>query len=370
LSGLEHYGASGDAALRPGTLDSLERRLRRLAWAVVAPVVLVACVAVGAAWHRERQALERTLRDTGRTLALAVDRELGLLEGVGWAIAGSDALAASDLAPFQRLAIAATHRVGAWVVVVEHPARGAPARQLLNSTVPLGRPLPRGLGLSQFDGWKDAAARVSDLFVGPVNGGWVTTVTVPSPIVRDGARLAVSIATGPERFQELMTAQGFPEGWSAGVLDRSGRVVARVPDPQRWVGEPAPPPVLERLRERREGAVELTTFEGRRATAYVSESPVYGWWFAIAVPDRERLARLAAGVLPVLMAGVLAIAVSVGLALRLAGRGRRAIAALSKAADAVCDGRRVEWSATGFADVDRIGAALADASRDAAKASA
>jgi hypothetical protein len=256
--------------------------------------------------------------------------------------------------------------VGAWVVVVEHPARGVPARQVMNSTVPLGQPLPRGRGLSQFDGWKDAAVRVSDLFVGPVNGGWVTAVTVPSPIVRDGARLSVSVATGPERFQELMTGQGFPEGWSAGVLDRAGRVVARIPDPQQWVGRLAVPEVLERLRDGGEGTFELTTFEGRRASAYVSQSPVYGWWFAIAVPDRERYARLGIAVLPVALAGVLAIVASVAFAMRIAARGRRAIAALAVAADAARAGRPVDWIATGLADVDRIGIALAEASRDAA----
>lgn len=345
---------------------AFERRLRWLPWAIVAPALLTVLVSIAVAWHREEAALEHTLSHTSRALALAIDREIGTLEGVAWTLAASDAIVADDLAPFHRLAVAASQRVGAWVVVIEHAAGGG-SRQLLNSRVPTGAPLPGGRGLAQFDAWKDAAVTVSDLFVGPVSNLWVTAVTVPSARMRNGARLSVSVATGPERFQELVVAQGLPAGWTAGILDRAGRIVARIPDPQRWVGELAPEPTRSRSGDAEEGAFTVRTLEGRTATAVVSRSPVYGWRFAIAAPDAGRFATALEALLPMFGVAALAIGAAVAVARSVTRRMRRALEGLHGAAAELEAGRRFAWHATGLRDVDEIGRRLAGASHAAAE---
>jgi signal transduction histidine kinase len=337
---------------------ALRSRLFQLAAAVLIPTVAKAVLAVWASYAREQRLLERSMSETSRALVMVVDRELAMLEAAAWALSQLDELSRSDLARFHAQASAATARAGAWVVVTEHPVAPALPRQVANTSRPFGTPLPLVRELGSFDPWTDRAAVVSDLFVGPITQRWVTAVTVPSTRMRGDARLAVSVSTGPERFQSVIEAQGFPDGWYAAVLDRSGTVVARTPNGQQWVGRKASPAILEQLAGGRGGRVETTTLEGVPVDAFLARSPASGWAFVVAVPDSVMQAGLMQSVGWVTVVAVAFCALAGLIAWRAATRIGASVAGVARVADHLVQGRPARYRPTGLAELDGIGRTL------------
>ncbi|MEN9706098.1 MAG: hypothetical protein RLZZ393_1977 [Pseudomonadota bacterium] len=57
-----------------------------------------------------------------------------------------------------------------------------------------------------------------------------------STLVHDGSIYELSIGVPPSALQETLELNGLEAGWSVTVLNPAGRVLARFPDPGRWVG--------------------------------------------------------------------------------------------------------------------------------------
>ena len=55
--------------------------------------------------------------------------------------------------------------------------------------------------------------------------------------VRDGQIYQLSIGIRPAALQEQLERNTFDEGWNAAVMNSVGRVIARVPEPEVWVGK-------------------------------------------------------------------------------------------------------------------------------------
>ena len=54
--------------------------------------------------------------------------------------------------------------------------------------------------------------------------------------VRDGHIYQLSIGIRPEALQEQLERNAFDQGWNAAVMNSVGRVIARVPEPEAWIG--------------------------------------------------------------------------------------------------------------------------------------
>jgi len=333
---------------------SVRLRILILVLCVVLSCVAAAAWAVASTYAREKAAMEQALRETARALSLVVDRELGRREAIAWTLATSPSLRAVDLPAFHSQAVQATAGTGGWIVLF------GPDGMLVNSSLPPDAELPKRRDGQRTVRVTDSGATISDLFNGPATGRWVVAISVP---VRqpDVSGYGISVVIPAEDMQRVIDDQKLAPGWIAAIADRQGSIVARQPDPLKWVGHSVTPDLAQRLKSGREGFVRSRSLDGSAATAFFSTSPNYQWAFIIGVPDAVLGASLRRSVLE---AGAIAILLLLlaGTAAVLVGR-RIAVPArrLQRAAEALKAGSPVSYRAAGVAEFDVVGATLADA---------
>jgi diguanylate cyclase (GGDEF)-like protein len=235
--------------------------------------------------------------------------------------------------------------------------------QLLNTVVPFGTPLPSsGRPIQLREVFESGNFVVTDLFIGPVSRAPVIALGIP---VYRGSEVVYSLSIGiaPERILRVLQRRALPEGWVASVIDRSGTIIARTRDSQRFVGTKAVEQVIQHLANGREDTIETLTVEGLAAVSSFSRSSVSNWSVAVGAPKaalEAKLYRLIAWSGAGLAA---AVALGLWLAARLASRVTTAIRGLNDAALALGSGRPVELPKTQLIEADAVGAAILRAAR-------
>jgi two-component system sensor kinase FixL len=358
------------AAVTPGALpadNASARRGRSLVWhltvlcfALALPVLVLAGVLAWFYADSERSRLEQTALGTAREIGVVVDRELAGLIATTQVLALSSFLQEENLQAFDAEAREVYRRLGVNVVL-----RDRDSRQVVNTRVPRGAPLPSNLDLES-DREVLAARRplVSNLFIGGVTGTPLFIVNVP---VLRGEEVVyfLNLSLPPERIRDLILAMDLPEGWEVSVADRRGDTVAHSARHEASLGRPLP----ARLREGMtatdgllrgpfpEGAAEI-------ALAAYSRSQISGWVVTVAVPPdpstapfRQSFAALAALALALLV-------LAAGVATLFARRIARPVEALARKATRIGRGELVRPLTTRLREVNAVGAALVGASAE------
>ena len=180
----------------------------------------------------EREGLDREIKEMVRSVASGVDRELAATTTTLKALASSPSLADGDLKAFYGQAMAAQEVGGNHFFLTN-----TSGKQLLNTRVAWGAPLPE---VSAND-WQDVLTsrkpRVSDLYQGQVAQGPAFSVSVPVKKRRKTAYI-LSAAVSPERILDILKRANLDKGWIAAVADRSGIIIARSKDFDRYLGQP------------------------------------------------------------------------------------------------------------------------------------
>jgi two-component system, NarL family, sensor kinase len=195
----------------------------------------VAGLAAGGALLLSRAAHERDEVEV-RALALAgavaaaADREIAAVVARLEALSTSPALRAGDLRTF-------------YDQLTETPApdgtrftlRAAEGR-LLNTLRPYGDPtLPRDrdlrrLGTRVFEEIiRTGRPAVSSLLWGPIAGGYGVMVSLPIRLGEERQAALLQTVVSRERLAEAIFEQAMNPGWSAWLVDRNGRTIARAP---------------------------------------------------------------------------------------------------------------------------------------------
>jgi signal transduction histidine kinase/ActR/RegA family two-component response regulator len=310
--------------------------------------------AVASTYAREKQAMEQALRETARALSLVVDRELGRREAVAWTLATSPSLRVGDWLSFHAQAVEATAAIGGWVVLF------GPDGMLDNTSQPAGAELPKRGEERRYVRTTGSGATISDLFRGPATGRWLVALSVP--VKQPGmAEHGISIVVLPEHLQQVIDDQKLPPGWIAAVVDRQGRVVARHPDPSKWIGHPATPELAAQLGASTEGFLHSHSLDGAATTAFFSTSPNYQWAFVITVPDAQLGASLRQSVLEASAVALVLLALSATAALTVGRKIALPARRLQAAAEALKAGTPIVYAAAGVTELDVAGATLAQA---------
>jgi signal transduction histidine kinase/CheY-like chemotaxis protein len=353
-------------ALFQGRDLSLRVRLILLALAVFLPALVAALWVIHRAYESERAGLERGLRETTRALSMVVDRELAQRETVARFLADSTALdnapalTEADLRTFYEQARRTTEGLGGWVVV------STPTGQVLNTSRPLGEKLPQGAEGEGGFAFVTSEPTLSGLGRGPTGDRLVASIQVP--VKRRGATpLNVGFRVSPDDLQRIVENQRMPPEWISAVIDRDGAVVARRPDPARWVGQPATQGMKEQLTRGNEGAFEAVSLDGRDTVAVFNKSERYGWAFVIAVPSDVYGNSLSRSVLAVAVGALALLAIAMLGAAWVARGIERPVYALQRAARSLERGEPVETEPTGGVESDEVIAILAQASRKIAR---
>jgi PAS domain S-box-containing protein len=311
---------------------------------------------VYAAYRHDRQEVEKHLQETARALSLVVDRQFGQAEALLWALSTSPQLLDKDYAGFDARARAAIRIPATWVVVETH------GRQVVNTLLPPGSPLPVTKGSDHRRGLAIGMVRVSNLFTGLV--ARQPAVGIDTLVAaQDGSELYISIIMRADAVSRILADQGLPPSWIGAIVDRNGIMAARTRDAGRYVGKPATPENVGRVQAGlAQGVFESVSLDGIPTLVALSRSPASGWSTIVAVPRSEIAAAPLRSALYLAVAGGLLLALGTVLAWRVGRSIAAPVEGLATLAQGIGQGEPIAAPASGLAVVDRVGQALAAAS--------
>ncbi len=358
MHGVASRAETTAAAMRPVIAGRRRPRTIRatLIWLVVACIVPAWIGVVAVIWsiyERERVLEGDATIGTARALALAVDRDLLSATTAAQVLAASPYIASLDLPAFYLQATVVGPSFADIIVLSE-----ASGQQLVNTLMPYGAPLPRHGNDDQLRGVRETGEPVvSDVYVGAV--ARKPLVSIDIPVFRDEkVDFVLSVGMLPERLLRLLQQQRFKPTWTVAIIDRSGAIVARNRDTERFVGQKVPPALLQAIAESASGLAELPTLDGIPVFAAFSRSAVSGWTVAIGIP----LAELRSGLhqfLAISGAGALVLlGLVIWLAVYQSGRIIRTVRALIAPADALGRGEAPGVPALLIREVDEVGRSL------------
>jgi signal transduction histidine kinase len=335
----------------------------RLLLLAVASMVPLLGFSLGSQYLQYRDAVAAAGRQTlelARSMSLVVDQELRSRMVALQVLAVSPTLRGDDIATFraQAQAVIAQQFPGSNVILLRPDGQ-----QVMNTVLPPDAPLPVRPNL---DSMRQVLATglpaVSDAYMGAIGSRLVVAIDVP--VKRDDGSIAYVLSTNPrlEDFGAIVRRQRLREGWVVSIYDRHGVNIARSPNPERFVGQPAGAELLDHLMAEREGVFENVSRDGFAVVAAFSHSAQFGWAVAIGLPRAELTAPALGAATRTLAAGGILLALSLALALLLARQISGPIAALGRLAG-LDDGDAMLAAAgpTGLREADEVVAALVTA---------
>lgn len=260
---------------------AIRRHILFVIAASLVPAILAAIALIG--WDYYGREREREVRDslaTARAMAAAVDAELDGVTSALFALATSPYLEKDDFAAFHRQASAALKDQDfANIAVLDENLA-----QHMNTFRPFGTPLPSQGNPEQLRlPFKTGKPVITDLFLGPLVKQRFIAVGVP--VRREGTvRYVLGAAVTPERLANILRNQHLPGEWVTAIFDRTGTIVARTHDPQRFVGQRGSAALVEQMKQTAEGTIQTETLEGIPVVSVFSHSPISGWTVAIGIP--------------------------------------------------------------------------------------
>jgi hypothetical protein len=285
--------------------------LALLAVAVALPLIGLAFYFSNRVANDEQEAVRTALLTSARSLGAAVDREIERHISVAVTLAHSRLLQEADWPNFwQQANESMDYLPGSWVTVVDPNGR-----ILLNTLRPSqSAPLAeRSLLDAERRAIETGLPQVSEIVAGVV--AQRTAAFAAVPIFRDGHPLYVlDVTLSPGEFLTILRQQGYPPDWIVGIVDQSGKFIARLPDDAAGskAGELASEGWRNAMRQAPEGIAEHTSLEGDLIVdAYARLAR--GWSVGVAISKRALDAPLRWTQAILLLASLLSIAAAIAL---------------------------------------------------------
>jgi two-component sensor histidine kinase len=351
---------AAETTARPLAGRGIAWHLAVLCLAIIVPVLALAGALATFYASAERERLAQAALRTAEAATLALDRDLAGLIAATEVLSLSTELRAGDLDAFDIEARRVRDRLGVNVVM-----RDRASRQVVNTRLPRGAPLPRNPDFaSDRRVLETGRPDVSDLIAGAVTRAPLFIVNVP--VFRDGAvEYLLNLSLPPERVREAVQAGSAAPGWTITVLDRNGTVVADTAQHESALGQrlegeawwrDGPGEGVRRLR--------LPWDDRGPLLAAHARSSLSGWTVMVGVPVSQANAPLRRSLAGLGMLAVALVGLSAGLAVIFGRRIARPVAELARGARRLGQGEDVAPSFTGLREVDAAGRALALASAE------
>ncbi|HSN21840.1 MAG TPA: diguanylate cyclase, partial [Usitatibacter sp.] len=167
----------------------------------------------------------------------------------------------------------------------------------------------------------------------------------------------------PDRFLAILNEQHLPEGWIGVVFDRTGRIVARTQEHERFLGKPGADFLLREIARVPEGAVEGSTLEGVAVISAYSRSPATGWTVALGIPRAAIAQRVQQRTLLFAAGTAMILALGLALAWGIGGNIASAIRRLERPASELGRTEDIVVPPLGVREADEVGQALVRASQ-------
>jgi signal transduction histidine kinase/ActR/RegA family two-component response regulator len=343
---------------------TIRSRLLLLVLSVLLPGMLGVAWLIGSTYEAERDAHQRTLRDTARALSMLIDGELQRRATIAHVLSQSPELDgpappdAERREGLERLARRAMQGLDGWVEL------RVPGQVIMTTRLPEGAHKP-----SAGPAALSATAFMQPLVVGGQAGepretyaAWV------EPVTRDGKLLYnIVVTVRPSELQQIVQAQAPQPGWIGTVMDSNGRLVARLPGGAAFVGREARPELRQQMAGAKEGAFQSVSLDGVATAGYFSTSP-QGWSYVSAMPLDEYAGRMPQAVQRIAVGALVLLGLAVAGAVWVSRRIERPLRVLKRAAHDLQASRPVQDTSTGMVECDEVLEALVAAGRSMASA--
>jgi signal transduction histidine kinase len=346
----------------PRRARTLRTYLLVVALGSLLPMALFAAIVAARLGGAVQEETERRLLSSSVSMAAAFDREIAATIRTLRVLGRSENLEQADMEAFAAEAVRAMETQASWLTLLLLSPDG---QILVQPGVPRGTPLGR---VNEPESLAKAVASkqpvVGTLKFGQRKMHWAFPVRVP--LIRDGqVRYILTAVLSAEALTSVVNPAGAapqPE-FTRTVVDPSGTVAMRSRNAARFVGSMATPSFITHTGQSREGIYQDRTLEGVEAYVAFSHSEEWGWTMAVIESRATVEAPLRRYVLLTGSMGLVALCLSLGLALVLANRLRVGIARASSAAEALARGEQRQAPAVGIDEVDELNGLLEQSGR-------
>ncbi|MEH3147532.1 MAG: PAS domain S-box protein [Methylobacterium frigidaeris] len=325
-----------------------------LAVALIGPGLIFTGILLARYAALERIRFEQDARENVRGIALTVDRDLAGLVSVLQTLATSPHLRDDRLDAFEQQARAVKDELGLTLSL-----RRPDGTQLVNTALPPGAPLPQAP--EPYDPVLLAGRR--PVVTGARRGaaGSPPTFAVAVPVRTNGTTAYLLNFTIPvARLHQILTHDAGRD-WITGIVDADGTILARSVEHDALAGQPT----FAGLRGRAtgtDGVWEGVDRQRRPVLLVETKAHLARWTVAASIPKATVEAPLRRWIWAYLGFGLLALAVSSVLAVRLWALVALPLRQLAGAGGALAAGRPVPRVSTPIREIRRLADALADAS--------
>jgi two-component sensor histidine kinase len=131
----------------------------------------------------------------------------------------------------------------------------------------------------------------SPVFIGSISKAPIITITVP--VFRDG-KVIYDMSFNPplSLFQQIIEQQRPGEAWTFSIFDQNGVNFARLPNPDKTIGQRASPTLFQEMFKTREAKVLAVSLEGVPLLTAFTRSSLSGWTVAAGVDQATLTAPL------------------------------------------------------------------------------
>ena len=318
-------------------LPSIRSRISWLVLACVIPTALVFFLLVAQSYTRERGHVVSETAQAARAVAAAVERDLGGARLAAHILGTAPALREGDAGALRALAASLLQpgvAVGSFII------SDTAGRQLVNTALPATPappPLPQKWAASMQRTREQGKPRLTSLLVAPDG---LPQLALNLPLPRPNGDAYVLTALFPADYlPRLMRELSMPAYLGAAVINADGINVARTLAPQRYVGQRSAAPLLEQIRQGREGVLRHATLEGLDVYSGFRRAPDDAWTVVVTM----RTSTVVDALLRSVVTGSLILALLLGaafaLAWRVGGRLARTQQALTQQVQALAQGK-------------------------------
>ena len=346
---------------------SLRRRLFVVVAAAFVPLAIMSAVALYTGYQQQRVQAERAGLDIARALSTAVEGELRRTISVLDVLANSTALDRDDLAAFHERARVTRAAQGYWRAIVLADLDG---KSLLNTERPYGEPVTPIVERESLEQVLRTQAPAIGYLTKGAQGSYAFPVRVL--VARNGKlRYVLTAVLEPQAILDVLQRQRVAGDWVVAVSDAKGVRVARTRSNQESIGTPfSPSLVAMMLRSGEEGTGITYSSEGDAVFTAYTRARETGWYTAVGSPTaqveaaaRHSFITLGSGVILTIVVGVLAASL-------IARSVARPMDRLRETAIAMGRGEPVSVSPSDIREIDDVGATLATAAQEQARARA
>jgi signal transduction histidine kinase len=296
-----------------------------------------------------------------QAIRVSMDQELERREAVLELLVNSPELQRWDVPAFCQLARSTVHEDTGAIVM------GRGGKLVMGTTKEDCRPITSGLGHVP-DPITSGRFHLSDVFTRSFGDKLMALFMT---FVREGSIYELSIGVAPVAFQNRLEQNQFEPGWTAAVMNPIGRVLARTPDPDLWVGKMGTTFAADRVGAESfwksgvgpsEGVLEGRTADGVPTNVVFSRSDRYGLTVFISYPQAvaESKAHSTVAEEMFIAAGLMLLGLMVA-----AWAGRKISApadTLRRSAEDLKAGRAVALQRYGVPEFDSVASSLEEAS--------